>query len=856
MTIILKILRKIKTKNFISFPVVFLFMLSSCGKQSDNKLDIMPPPIDNTVVNEEMESAKEKLDKEQWIANIHGGDPSVDWLNIERQNQMDKHKRYLQQYSNGRPKDNIVDIGDGIIRAEWKEKGSNNLSGSITMMDYDSLTGELYAISAGGSLWSSPRDGSQWKLLNDDLRFDTRFLKIVYTPEGERRIITSFNGRPFYSVAGLEWQMSQGPQIVFNGSIKNVRKSSSGQYVFYLLDPGNLADIKLFYSKDYGASFEQLYSFSTSDLNNIAMDFCPQTQELMVIEQLSTSASKLYRWISGAQELSVINESSPFSFGAQGRGNIRYRNSIDGPSLFAYNGENQYYRSDDLGQSWSRLSSLPATPWQDGVFVSYADPNTMILSEVEAHISRNGGISWNKINTWPEYYDDPITKLHADMMHIDEYNYNSGSFIAIANHGGINISYDKYLNNRSIAQLNLNVSQYYSVRTYPSNPDYIFAGSQDQGIQIAMDLDEGTLNFTQLFSGDYGHICFGNLGQSMWTVYPGGWVFYFDDPIRSNFPQKSFQLESPDETVWLPPMIASPYSFNGVLLAGGQKDGFNGSHILSLEITDFGNLTVDEWPFDFTVSGGKLTGMAYNRFFSNVFYAITSNGKFYRSLDQGQSFEDMSQSLNDAQYLYGHDILSSSIDPHTLYIAGSGYSNAPVYRSQDGGESFHSIQYNLPSTTVFDLDMDSEGEFIFAATEAGPYVFVEDLEKWFDLAQGIAPNQTYWSVEYLQQENKLRFGTYGRGIWDLNILQLTQTIEEAAQAEIKTFPNPVSDILHIESSTDIKSFWILDVQGNKIMTSNSLRPPYKIDIHTIPNGVYYIIFACEQDLVTKKVIKI
>ena len=32
-----------------------------------------------------------------------------------------------------------------------------------------------------------------------------------------------------------------------------------------------------------------------------------------------------------------------------------------------------------------------------------------------------------------------------------------------------------------------------------------------------------------------------------------------------------------------------------------------------------------------------------------------------------------------------------------------------------------------------------------------------------------APDQTYWSVEYIDEINTARFGTYGRGIWDFVI---------------------------------------------------------------------------------------
>jgi hypothetical protein len=45
-------------------------------------------------------------------------------------------------------------------------------------------------------------------------------------------------------------------------------------------------------------------------------------------------------------------------------------------------------------------------------------------------------------------------------------------------------------------------------------------------------------------------------------------------------------------------------------------------------------------------------------------------------------------------------------------------------------------------------------------------VYIAEDEEWTDLAGISAPDQTYWSVEYIPELNTARFGTYGRGIWD------------------------------------------------------------------------------------------
>ena len=57
-------------------------------------------------------------------------------------------------------------------------------------------------------------------------------------------------------------------------------------------------------------------------------------------------------------------------------------------------------------------------------------------------------------------------------------------------------------------------------------------------------------------------------------------------------------------------------------------------------------------------------------------------------------------------------------------------------------------------------------ELLFAATEVGPYVYSQNNEEWLLLSGISAPDQTYWTVDFIPELNTARFATYGRGIWD------------------------------------------------------------------------------------------
>ena len=67
---------------------------------------------------------------------------------------------------------------------------------------------------------------------------------------------------------------------------------------------------------------------------------------------------------------------------------------------------------------------------------------------------------------------------------------------------------------------------------------------------------------------------------------------------------------------------------------------------------------------------------------------------------------------------------------------------------------------------IYQLTCLPDESIIFAATEIGPYAYSFDYGSWVSISGDDAPDQVYWSVEYIDEINTVRYGTYGRGIWD------------------------------------------------------------------------------------------
>jgi len=169
-----------------------------------------------------------------------------------------------------------------------------------------------------------------------------------------------------------------------------------------------------------------------------------------------------------------------------------------------------------------------------------------------------------------------------------------------------------------------------------------------------------------------------------------------------------------------------------------------------------------------------------------------------------------------------------------IYVAGSGYSNPPVFVSIDNGQSFTSISSGIPSTMVYEIAVTTNDEFIFAATDAGPYVYITENNQWYDLGQNTAPNQVYWTVDYDPTTETVRYGTYGREIWDFKITDGLVSIKNELTTNISVYPNPATDFITIDGYRGFVR--IYNMYGQKVIETELNH----IDISDLSSGTYFL----------------
>lgn len=826
--------------------LVLLSLLWSCSEKTE-----FPQP---TEVKKDAEEGEQGKLRQKWFELMHGG-PHSGWQSQEIKNQEDR-LAYVGRLE-GADRDGVEDLAEGRIRGTWIERGSTNQAGSIVNVWYDQNNDWLYAIGAGGPIFRGGLSGFSWELVNDDLRFDGNVLEAFEMQDGIRLMAFS-GGIPYFSEdEGKVWQKASGFAQAADGY--HIHSCVRLQNESLVLAKKGWSNNYILYKTEDGKKYSIVKVFTTSDGRNLAMCAVSDKNALMLIEQLNAELTKIYTLPGGGNELRALTADSPLGFGTEGRANIQCHVASGDTTLFVFNSELKFHKSTDQGQSWQVIGILPSSPWDMAVMVPPSNPQKPLYGEVNAYRSGNGGKNWNVVNEWWEYYGQVQTKLHADMMVMKEFkDQNNKDVIIIGHHGGISVTYDYGVNTKNISMFGLHVSQYYDVRSYPSDPLWMFAGAQDQGLQRGYAIDQNVADFYQNISGDYGHIEFTANGKHMWTMYPGGSLSFYLNPTTQNNPTVGYEINSKRESVWIPPIAVDPHSNKDIIyVAGGSVDAnSSGSHILKIEYVN-NEISASELPFNFAVSGGEISAIAISPFDPNIWFVSTTNGYVYKSVDGGIQFTLKQKMTAGAHYLYGSCILPSSIDPNIIYLSGSGYGSvAPVYVSRNGGNSFEAMRNGMPSTMAFQIAANEDENLIYAATETGPYVYLANENKWYPLSGTTTPNQTYWSVEYLPSLKTARFATYGRGVWDFEFESLPTAVQDVdtKDGEIVLWPLPVVGEIN----------WKLPVEADRITLFQASGIPVKeinpgadnADMTGLPAGVYYLRFNFGKKQKVKTIFKI
>ncbi len=421
------------------------------------------------------------------------------------------------------------------------------------------------------------------------------------------------------------------------------------------------------------------------------------------------------------------------------------------------------YRSNDSGLSFTVKSTSPnimswdcnggsgGQAWYD-LDVACDPTNADIIygGGVNCFKSTDGGINWSINSHW--YGGCGVPSVHAD-LHVLEYNPLNNRLYA-GNDGGVYWTANGGISWNEISN-GLVISQAYKIGQSLTNVNYVINGYQDNG--------------TSSYVGDE-WVSVGG-GDGMECAY---------DPTNDVYSYSTIYYGSIDrhQNHGYDGQIAGE-GVNGITEGGAWVTPFlidaNDGNIMFIGYDNIWRSTNIKAANSGSVAWTKISALNVNNFDvlvqsdanTDIIYASSGN-KLYRS-DNVKAADPQWFTLT--TLLPSSNVITaietSPVDENTVYIVQQNQ----VFKSTDKGYSWTELTNNLPDVAMHTLVYyHNSPEGLYLGTDIG--VFYRDAynPEWIQYSNGLpaAARVTELEIFYASegpQFDKLRAGTYGRGLW-------------------------------------------------------------------------------------------
>ncbi len=394
------------------------------------------------------------------------------------------------------------------------------------------------------------------------------------------------------------------------------------------------------------------------------------------------------------------------------------------------------------------------------IAVSPTDANTVFIGGITTWKSTNGGTTFTANTNWTSYSGYNISGV--PVTHADKHclAYQNSSVLFEGNDGGI---YKTTNGGTSWIDLSdgLVISQIYRIGVSQTSQTTVLTGLQDNGTKLY------NSGWTDVKGGD-GMECIVDPTNSnyMYATYVRGqitrsingftnWITEVD--ISANIPAGQPAGQSPTGA-WVTPYVMDKNS-STTLFAGYDR---------IWKTTNRGN----NWTSASQVlsASDKLRSLAIAPSNSNVLYTADRTN-MWKTTNGGST--NWTALTIPTTSLYVTYIAVKEDDPNTVWITYGGYSDGiKVYESTNGGTSWTNISTGLPNLPVMCIvhyKAATNRNVLFVGTDVGVYV-KDGSNNWASFNNGL-PNVVVSELDiyYGGVTNKLRAGTYGRGLWETNI---------------------------------------------------------------------------------------
>ncbi len=662
------------------------------------------------------------------------------------------------------------------VAAEWKERGPFGVpdkggAGRVNRIHLNpAFPNDVWAGTSAGGAWKSTDKGQTWSVKTDaipilgvtDIATIATDPNTIYIATGDGDVVMSSpsiqdyisyslgvmkstNGGVSWQTTGLNWQTSNArfinrllvspanPQVLLAATNQGIYKTIDGGTTWSITQPGYFMDMEfkpedatilyasygsgIYKSVNEGSTWTKLSTGIPSNIGRIAFGVGPANPEMVYAVCASTS-----NWGFGG-------------FYTSTDAGLSWQLKSSKPNLLGYeaNGsdpQNEYF------QGWYDLA----------IAVSPLSSQVVYVGGINIWKTTNAGLSWACNAHW--YGDNNLPYVHAD-IHDLAISESNPLAVFTGSDGGVARSANDGKTWDDMSQ-GMGIMQFYRIASSASNSTVIMGGAQDNGTNL---LRNG--KWVQVNDGD---------GMNCLIDPTNPTILYASaqegDISRStdggaNFPGFINSDITNEPASWVAPYVFDPKDSKIIYAGFVNVWKYNPATTKWVKISDLAN-------------GNTLNYLAVAPSDPNYIYAGNEDDLSY-TFNGGKSWQDISlPQKGNVSHLAVHPTI-----PNKIWITVAGYTNKKVYQSDDSGETWKDISTGLPSIPVnCIIYQNNSPDRLYVGTEAGVYYRDNELNQWQAYNDGL-PNVIVSDLTINYGANKLLAGTYGRGVWEANLITCT-----------------------------------------------------------------------------------
>jgi photosystem II stability/assembly factor-like uncharacterized protein len=450
----------------------------------------------------------------------------------------------------------------------------------------------------------------------------------------------------------------------------------------------------------------------------------------------------------------------------------------DAPAARPIGGE--FYRSEDAGKSWTKVSSEPvggAPHYYYGQLT--LDPNdkdTAYVMGVRVAVTRDGGKSWSSNG-----FDN---RLHVD-HHAVWIDPADSKRALLGNDGGIGQTWDggkswQYHDD-------LPIGQFYAIAVDERVPYNIYGGTQDNGTWgiPSRSVTQAPLDHADAFKIGGGDGFYVQVDPSdPDTVYCesqfGGLTrVHLGTDARRGIRPRSARGQPELRFNWMSPLLISPHDprtlYYGSQFLHRSEDRGDSWESISPDLT-----SADPDRLAGDVPHCTITTVDESPLQKGMLVVGTDDGHVWASADGGARWTEWTDRFEGVPArLWVSRVECSPHDADRVYVAFTGYReddrNPYLFLSTDAGATFRPIANNLPSGASINVVQEHprNPDCVLVGTEFGVHASLDAGATWHPLGSGL-PTQPVHDLLVHPREEDVILGTHGRGFWVLDATVLAE----------------------------------------------------------------------------------